>query len=164
MSASNGSQPAGRADSQQAREALRQTLSALGGGGSLTPEGLAELVERAGLANPGRVAGLMGLDSGARAVPQHIFFALGEDECALPAGTVQGVERMADVTRVPNTAGWVLGVVQVSGHDRLGRGSASARRLASAATDQPQPVAGCLATRNDHRLCRRCRDRDASPG
>jgi purine-binding chemotaxis protein CheW len=57
----------------------------------------------------------MGLGAGAPAVPQHIFFVLGDDECALPASAVQGVERISDITCVPNTAPWVLGVVQVWG-------------------------------------------------
>ncbi len=48
-------------------------------------------------------------------MPQHLLFALGKVTCALPASAVQGVERIPEVTPVPNTAGWVLGVVQVWG-------------------------------------------------
>jgi purine-binding chemotaxis protein CheW len=36
-------------------------------------------------------------------------------ECAIPAEVVQGIERVAEVTPVPNTAGWVLGVMQFRG-------------------------------------------------
>jgi purine-binding chemotaxis protein CheW len=48
-------------------------------------------------------------------VPQQIVFALHDAECALPAEAVQGVERLTDVTPVPNTISWVLGVVQLRG-------------------------------------------------
>jgi purine-binding chemotaxis protein CheW len=47
--------------------------------------------------------------------PQHLLFAVGEVICALPAESVQGVERVTEVTPVPNTAPWLLGVVQVWG-------------------------------------------------
>ena len=122
-------------DGQQSRsrpgmmDRLQQALRSLGGdraklaaGGSLSPEALAELAQRAGLGAQGQVADLTrmiggGVPDGAPdpAVPQHIVFALGEVECALPAGSVQGVERILDLAPVPNTVSWVLGVVHLRG-------------------------------------------------
>jgi purine-binding chemotaxis protein CheW len=66
------------------------------------------------LAEVSRIAGL-GIGQSASAAPQHIFFTLDDAACALPANTVQGVERLGDIAHVPNTAAWVLGVVQVWG-------------------------------------------------
>lgn len=111
-------------------EALRQAMSALNaqGGGpvngsGLTAEMLTDLARRAGYNSPERIADLgrmMGLDtrtpgSETAKVPQHIFFVLAGIECALPADAVQGVERITEITAVPNTHPWVLGVVQVWG-------------------------------------------------
>jgi purine-binding chemotaxis protein CheW len=42
-------------------------------------------------------------------------FSLLDREFALPAATVQGVERLADVTPVPNVAPWVTGVINLRG-------------------------------------------------
>ena len=110
----------------QMSEMLRQALSTMGGAsaapGSLTPEALMELARRAGISSPAQIAGLqrmMGVEGGARdatpKAPQHIIFVLGDIECALPAESVQGVERISDVTTVPNTAPWVMGITQAVG-------------------------------------------------
>jgi purine-binding chemotaxis protein CheW len=128
--------PAGdELDDQQGRhrpsmmDRLQQALRSLGGdrarlaaGGSLSPDALAELAQRAGLSTPEQVADLTRMMGGAipggapdPAVPQHIVFALGEVECALPAGSVQGVERISDLAPVPNTVSWVMGVVHLRG-------------------------------------------------
>jgi len=130
------SPPADGPDGQQSRtrpgmmDRLQQALRSLGGdraklaaGGSLSPDALAELAQRAGLSAPGQMADLarmMGMGGampggGEAAVPQHIVFALGDIECALPAGSVQGVERISDLAPVPNTVSWVLGVVHLRG-------------------------------------------------
>ena len=50
-----------------------------------------------------------------RDTPQHIVFLLGDIACALPAATVQGVERLGDIASVPNTVPWVLGIVHSIG-------------------------------------------------
>jgi purine-binding chemotaxis protein CheW len=106
-------------------ESLQQAIRSLGGegagAGGLTPEMLTELAQRAGLSSPSQVADLarmVGLNSDAlehAGVPQHIVFMLGDVECALPAETVQGVERVSDVAPVPNTVSWVLGIVHLRG-------------------------------------------------
>jgi len=107
-----------RADRQ---EALQQVLSQLSSGarpGAYTPEALAELARRAGVTDPAQLATLgraLGGAGSAPGIPQHVLFLVGETECALPAEAVQGVERITDVTPVPNTAPWVAGVVQVWG-------------------------------------------------
>lgn len=111
----------GAADSQADAETLRQAIErANAGGGAVSPETLAELARRAGVADPARLAEVsriagLGIGQGASAVPQHIFFLLDEAEYALPANAVQGVERLGEIARVPNIAPWVLGVVQVWG-------------------------------------------------
>jgi purine-binding chemotaxis protein CheW len=108
-------------------ETLRHALRSLSGdrssapSGGLSPEALTELAQRAGLNSPGQVAELarmMGMEPGTvigDGTPQHIVFLLGDIECALPAATVQGVERLGDVTPVPNTVPWVLGIVHLRG-------------------------------------------------
>jgi purine-binding chemotaxis protein CheW len=106
-------------------EMLRQALSTMGGAGNpggMTPEALMELARRAGISNPAQIAGLqniMSMEGGARdatpKAPQHIIFVLGDIECALPAEAVQGVERLGEVTSVPNTASWVMGITQAVG-------------------------------------------------
>lgn len=107
-------------------ETLQQALRQFGGdkltaGGQMTPDALAELAQRAGLTAPGQMADLarmMGVGPNADASPgvaQHIVFLLGDVECALPAETVQGVERVGEIASVPNTASWVLGIVHLRG-------------------------------------------------
>ncbi len=101
--------------------AWQQVLAQLGARpGSYSAEQLAELARRAGVSDPSQLASLgraLGVGQGAATggVPQHLLFTVGEVVCALPAEAVQGVERILDVTPVPNTASWVLGVVQVWG-------------------------------------------------
>lgn len=107
--------------SQQSTEGLQQALRELSarGGGPITSEVLADLASRAGYTSPTQVAELgrmLGIGApGAGGNPQYIFFRLANAECAFPPGAVQSVERIAEVTAVPNTAAWVLGVVQVWG-------------------------------------------------
>src|SRR5258708_34327694 len=122
-------QPSPAADRPRAgiAETLRHALRSLSGdrssapSGGLSPEALTELAQRAGLNSPGQVAELarmMGMEPSTvigDGTPQHIVFLLGDIECALPAATVQGVERLGDVTPVPNTVPWVVGIVQFRG-------------------------------------------------
>lgn len=99
---------------QRALQALRTSNSS---NAAMTPEDLVELARRAGIPNPEQLndlTRLMGANAAER-VPQLIIFRMGNIECAMPAETVQGVERITEVTAVPNTAPWVLGVVQVWG-------------------------------------------------
>jgi purine-binding chemotaxis protein CheW len=106
------------------RDALQQVLAQLNSGraaSSYTPEQLADLARRAGVSDPAQIALLeraMGVGpspSTGNSVPQHLLFQVAETECALPAEVVQGIERISDVTSVPNTVSWVLGIVQVWG-------------------------------------------------
>lgn len=106
----------------QMNEMLQQALQALrtsGAGNSvMTPDALVELARRAGIPNPEQLNDLtrmIGGDPTAERVPQMIIFQVNNVECALPADAVQGVERITELTFVPNTAPWVLGVVQVWG-------------------------------------------------
>jgi purine-binding chemotaxis protein CheW len=110
----------------QRSDALQQVLSQLqsagrAGNGAYTPEHVADMARRAGISDPAQIAQLgrtLGVSGGATvasAAPQHVLFTLGDVECALPAEAVQGVERVSEITPVPNTAPWVRGVVQVWG-------------------------------------------------
>lgn len=111
----------GNARRGQMNEMLQQALQALrtsgAGNSTMTPDDLVELARRAGIANPEQLNDLTRIMSAntAERVPQLIFFLVGTVECALPADAVQGVERITEITAVPNTAPWVLGVVQVWG-------------------------------------------------
>lgn len=46
---------------------------------------------------------------------QYLVFSLLEREFALKAEHIQGVERLVDVTPVPNVASWVRGVINLRG-------------------------------------------------
>src|SRR5215469_5702221 len=46
---------------------------------------------------------------------QYLLFSLLERELALKAEHIQGVERFADVTVVPNVAPWISGVINLRG-------------------------------------------------
>lgn len=122
--------PEEQAGQGNAANTLREALRALGtsggqGGslGNLSPQQLADLAQRAGL--PGGMADLAritGLELGAGSArsapamgPQYVVFAVGAVEACVPAEAIQMVERLGDVTPVPNTVDWVLGVVQARG-------------------------------------------------
>lgn len=127
LSNSNTSGTAPNRSSASMSETLQQALRSLGGdrnfggSGTLTPEMLTQLAQRAGLNSPEQIANLaqmMGLGTNMPSnaeVPQHIVFALGDADCAFPSEAVQGVERVSDITPVPNTVSWVLGVVNLHG-------------------------------------------------
>jgi len=46
---------------------------------------------------------------------QHLIFSLGGREFAIKAEYLQGVERLGDITPVPNVASWVKGVINLRG-------------------------------------------------
>jgi purine-binding chemotaxis protein CheW len=46
---------------------------------------------------------------------QYLVFSLLEVDCAIKAEHIQGVERLIDVTPVPNVAPWVRGVINLRG-------------------------------------------------
>ncbi|MGO8947635.1 MAG: chemotaxis protein CheW [Ktedonobacterales bacterium] len=110
-------------------EALQKALRSFGGGQdgitgeTLTPEVLTQIAHRAGITSSAQIselARMMGLsvataDSEGAAIPQHIIFALNDSECTFPAGSVQGIERIGDISTVPNTLPWVLGIVHLRG-------------------------------------------------
>ncbi|HEV2238616.1 MAG TPA: chemotaxis protein CheW [Ktedonobacterales bacterium] len=106
------------------RDALRALASSGGGvaGAGLSPQMIADLARSAGLTGLTQSSEFARLfEGGAGAFstgptgPQHVVVAIGGVECAIPAEAVQGIERIADVTPVPNTIGWVLGVMQFRG-------------------------------------------------
>ncbi|HLI71690.1 MAG TPA: chemotaxis protein CheW [Ktedonobacteraceae bacterium] len=54
---------------------------------------------------------------GTKEVPgeQYLIFSLLDREFAIKAEYIQGVERLGDVTPVPNVASWVAGVINLRG-------------------------------------------------
>ncbi len=46
---------------------------------------------------------------------QYLIFSLLEREFAIQAEYIQGVERLGEVTTVPNVASWVVGVINLRG-------------------------------------------------
>jgi purine-binding chemotaxis protein CheW len=47
---------------------------------------------------------------------QHLIFSLDSFECAIKADQVQAVERLPEVTPVPNVVSWIDGVIHLRGH------------------------------------------------
>src|SRR5437588_3469281 len=98
--------------SQSPSGALREdsaTSSAAGGSGALTTP----RVSSANLINPKDVANVPAEASVVG--EQYLIFSLVDCELALEAEHIQGVERMADVTPVPNVASWISGVINLRG-------------------------------------------------
>lgn len=90
-------------------EMLQEALRAFGAGGASPPANaeLAALAQRMGLPAAAPAARLAG--------PQYLLVALADTETAWPAAQVVGVERPGDITPVPNTRDWVLGVANLRG-------------------------------------------------
>lgn len=95
-------------------EMLQQALRAFGPGASAPPPAeLAALAQRMRLTTPTNAPPATTIEA-ARG-PQFVVLALADAEIALPAAHVIGVERVGDITPVPNTVGWVLGVANLRG-------------------------------------------------
>lgn len=106
----NGQQPPNGVNG----EMLQQALRAFGTGNA--PANSAELValaQRMGIALP--ATGVAPPLAEATNGTQYVFIALDNAEMAWPAPKVAGVERISEVTPVPNTAAWVLGVASLRG-------------------------------------------------
>ena len=99
-------------------EKLQEALRAFGSTNGATPPStgeMAALVQRLGvpMAAPGGQAAVPGPPT--MVGPQYVFVILGDMEMAWPAAQVVGVERLVDITPVPLTKAWVLGVANVRG-------------------------------------------------
>ena len=71
-----------------------------------------------GQANAARALAGVGANATAASVvgaEQYLIFTLLEQEFALSAETIQGVERLSDVTMVPHVASWISGVINLRG-------------------------------------------------
>ena len=87
-------------------------------GGQLQPgtAGAGRLESQMGVARP--VVGAGGSSENTAAGGgggQYLIFTLLEQEFALPAESIQGVERLNEVTPVPHVAAWVVGVINLRG-------------------------------------------------
>jgi purine-binding chemotaxis protein CheW len=99
---------------------LQEALRAFGPG-SGTPANTADiaaLAQRMGLSTapqptptPGEAQRTPQATSGS----QFVFIMIGKLELGLLASNVSGVERIAEITPVPNTADWVVGVANLRG-------------------------------------------------
>ncbi|MEO8971533.1 MAG: chemotaxis protein CheW [Ktedonobacteraceae bacterium] len=78
--------------------AMQMQLAQLGQAGRTRPEGVATVPAPASMAGE-----------------QYLVFTLFEREFAFKAEHIQGVERLVDVTSVPNVASWVRGVINLRG-------------------------------------------------
>lgn len=85
------------------------TSAAMAGSGALN----APRVLPGNLINPNDLANVPLEASGVS--EQYLIFSLMECELALKAEYIQGVERLADVTPVPNVVSWIRGVINLHG-------------------------------------------------
>lgn len=97
-----GAQPPGT----MRRQSMATSHQSMGGGLAEVPRGL-----------PGNVLTAQNLaPADATVVGDHyLIFSLLEQDLAIKAEHIQGVERLADVTPVPNVASWVKGVINLRG-------------------------------------------------
>jgi len=105
----NGQRPATPVNA----EMLQQALRAFGTGNVPTNSvELAAMAQRMGIPLPSAT-------DAPRADPpvgtQYVFIALDSLDIAWPASKVAGVERVNEITSVPNTVPWVLGVANLRG-------------------------------------------------
>lgn len=77
--------------------------------------GAGRLESQMGVARPVVGTNVPGENTAAVVAGQYLIFSLLESEFALPAESVQGVERLADVTSVPHVASWIAGVINLRG-------------------------------------------------
>ena len=105
-----------RSGSQVNAEMLQQALRAFGASNNpaQTAE-LAALAQRMGLNTPAVATPTGATNIDATHGTQYVVIALGDNEIALPAAHVIGVERVGDITPVPNTVACVLGVANLRG-------------------------------------------------
>lgn len=75
---------------------------------------VATQMQAAQLRSEGTISALASADEQVRQ-DQYLVFSLLEQEFALIAEHIQSVERLADVTPVPNVASWVSGVINLRG-------------------------------------------------
>jgi purine-binding chemotaxis protein CheW len=94
---------------------LQQALRAFGASSNPAQSAeLAALAQRMGLQTPPTT--VTGNDpTEAPRGPQFVVMALGTTEMAMAAAHVVGVERVGDITPVPHTLPWVLGVANLRG-------------------------------------------------
>jgi chemotaxis signal transduction protein len=90
---------------------LQQALRAFGSGSAPpTPAEAAVLAQRLGLQS-----GVPGLGMTEASGPQFVLVRMGELEMGWPAANVVGVERVSEITPVPFTAEWLLGIANLRG-------------------------------------------------
>jgi purine-binding chemotaxis protein CheW len=111
----NGQRPGGNLDVEKLQQALRAFGGSSTNNNSIPPSSsdIAALAQRMGISVPGSSQSTFAPPTSSGL--QFMFVQIANTDLALPANLVAGVERVADVTRVPNTASWVLGVANLRG-------------------------------------------------
>lgn len=92
------------------RNAGQQPQMGTGGAGRLENQ-IAQMAQIATV----RAMATSGTPNEGNAGEQYLVFSLLDKDFAFPAEAVQGVERLGDVTAVPNVASWVAGVINLRG-------------------------------------------------
>src|SRR5579885_3613208 len=95
-----GAQPPGT----MRRQSMATSHQSMGSGQADVPRGL-----------PGNVLTAQNLADATVVGDHYLIFSLLEQDLAIKAEHIQGVERLADVTPVPNVASWVKGVINLRG-------------------------------------------------
>lgn len=98
--------------SEDVRKSQEDVLSIVQQLRSLSPSAAQSLILQSAAARAGEDLG-RGLPLAAN--EQHLVFSLADRELAVKAEFVQGVERLVDLTLVPNVASWMLGVMNLRG-------------------------------------------------
>jgi purine-binding chemotaxis protein CheW len=96
-------------------EALQEALRAFGSPASGAPSSAAPTAEMAALAQRMGLPAASTTAGAAIVGMQYVLIRLNEQDVGFAASQVIGVERVTEVTPVPNTVAWVLGVANLRG-------------------------------------------------
>lgn len=112
-----GSNPFGGLLSRRTTGGLDAERAFSGSNSSLSASLLASSYAGGQLALRGTINPLTGAEENTEELgEQYLVFSLDDFECAFKAEYVQGVERLPEVTPVPNVAYWIDGVIHSRGH------------------------------------------------
>jgi purine-binding chemotaxis protein CheW len=92
------------------RNAGQQSQGSMGSSGRLENQ-IAQMAQMVSA----RAMATSGTSNESGAGEQYLVFSLLDRDFAFPAETVQGVERLGDVTAVPHVAPWIAGVINLRG-------------------------------------------------
>lgn len=99
--------------SEDLRKSQRDAVAAIQQLRALSPSAAQALAMQGGLSRPEDEPVIR--NSAPVATEQYLVFTLADCELAVKAEQVQSVERIIELTPVPNVAAWVLGVINLRG-------------------------------------------------